>query len=90
MCYVFNSEIKYYIELRHQRSNQSNLFETIVLLIDISCDLRNAIKLKNLFKIYSNEVFAIVLNRNHKELNDLIQKRKKLSEMLELIETLLI
>lgn len=72
MCYVFSSEIKYYTELRHQRSSQSDLFETIVLLTDISCDLRDAIKLKDLFKIYSGGVSAVVLNRNHKKLNDLI------------------
>ena len=90
MCHVFRNESRYYIRLCHRRLTSSDFFENNILFIDITYDLLDVNILKSLNKIYSDDVFDMILNRNHKKLADNIQKRNEIIELLKIAKIRLI
>jgi len=93
IAYIFVKEIQFYTRLRQHNiatSQQSDFFNTTVLITDISFYLCNISKLKTFYNIYSDSVSNIILNRKYNSLLSNINKRNQLINKFKSAETRLI
>ena len=93
IVYIFAREIQFYTRLYQYSiatSQQSDFFDTTVLITDILSYFCNISKLKTLYSVYSDNIFNIILNRKYNSLLTKISRQDQLINKLKNIKTRLI